>query len=172
MFNMKRYKVKEVTDILGINKSRIQYYKDTGVIVPLEDSKGPGTNRYFSTRNIAEILLAMTLTQLGVGIRTNAKIIQGLLEVENQTTKDLIKDGELKKGERLSVIEPGAFDMDGITYLSISFHYPDDPSPVINVHPLLNNTAKNILDIDFEGSSHVLMVNLSRIRSILEEKLG
>lgn len=170
---MKRYKVKEVMEILDIKKSRIQYYYDTGVIVPLEDSKGPGTNRYFSVRNIAEIYLAMTLTKLGIGIRVNAAVIQGLKNVEKDIEKSMIEDGELKEGESYSPIEPGTLDGAEVVYLTLDFSSEDDPTPNIDITAMPYDLEEGMsfpLPID-PNDSHFLMINLSRIKMIVENKM-
>ncbi|GAB6193139.1 MerR family transcriptional regulator [Desulfocastanea catecholica] len=168
---MEEYKIKDVIEILGINKSRVQYYYDTGVIVPLRDSKGPGTNRYFSRRNIAEILLAMTLTKLGVGIRINAIIVNVLRNIEREKSEELRKNGEIQPHEVLSCIEPGGVDYGSIIYLSIAFSFEDEQHPTVNIHIFNDGKDTHQIDIPFDKSSYILWVNLTEIKLVLEEKL-
>lgn len=178
---MESFKIKQVTEILDINKSRVQYYYDTGVIIPFKDSKGPGTNRYFSLRNLAEIMLAMTLTKLGIGIRVNAIIIQSLREFEDDYNKLLRKEGVLKKNEKVSAIEPGSmYEEDTIAYLSISFNSLEDPFPeidIINSVTIEEDAEEPINSLiinprDVPGSTNILLVNLSKIKAVVENKLN
>ncbi len=64
----KLHKGSVVMELLGIRRSRIQYYVDQGIICPARDSGGSGTYRLFSQRNIDEIRVAMALVKTGMRI--------------------------------------------------------------------------------------------------------
>lgn len=154
-------------DILKVKKSRIQYYVDMGIIVPLEDSQGPGTNRYFSKRNIAEIHLAQTLTKLGVGIKTNRVIVQKLSRVDDnyaETSK------VLKMEQGYSSLTPHTLDFDAIGFLQITFSKPEDPDPHVDIFYVSEVVSRKLLK-DSENTSHVLLVNISKIKKDVETAL-
>jgi DNA-binding transcriptional MerR regulator len=168
---MDRFKVRQVMSILDIKKSRIQYYVDMGIIDPVEDSRGPGTDRYFSKRNIAEIRLAQTLTKLGVGIKTNRTIVQELIS-SGDDFKDEI--GELigAEGKTFSCITPHTPDLyDGTAFLKITFSTPEDLTPHVEVFYANVPNAHHKVVRNPEDTSHMLLVNLTRIKKDVEAAL-
>lgn len=168
---MEEYKIKDVIEILGINKSRVQYYYDTGVIVPLRDSDGPGTNRYFSRRNLAEILLAMTLTKRGLSIKANAGILEYLREQDRELTEEDIKEGKLGPNDFFSLIEPGGAGFSGDVYLYIARYEKSLDEVGADVSFLRTYNDMIIEKIPFEKYTDILLVNLTKIKSDLEKKL-
>lgn len=166
---MTTYKVSEVIDILTIRKSRVQYYVDQEIIDPIVPSEGPGTYRKFSARNIAEIRLAMLLAKKGVGVKTIGAVIKVLKKLESTAVAELIKQG-LPKGQ-YSFIDPTLDNIeDRLCYMALSYKTDDDPTPDFNVI-LFDSEKKVESNINIDTSMSVLMVNLTKIKDLVADKL-
>jgi DNA-binding transcriptional MerR regulator len=61
------YTRKEVEQITGMPGRRIQFYTDNAVVIPqIEDPKGRGGTRRYSTENVFDILVINELSKYGV----------------------------------------------------------------------------------------------------------
>ncbi len=91
MKNTDRYTAKDIEALFGevdgnkiIKVSRIQDYVIKGYVIPEDDSRGPGTTRYFSPRNIVEIILVNELFIRNVH-RNQVKLVMDHLRNQYQS---------------------------------------------------------------------------------------
>lgn len=77
-----RWTMRDVVRVLGVPRHRIIYFCEEGVVQPLADASGRGKVRTFSTRNLFEFALALTLMEGSVPSKHIAAIIRLLGKFE------------------------------------------------------------------------------------------
>lgn len=68
--------------ILGVRKSRLQKYVVDGLVIPAQDSDGPGTDRLYSARNVAEFAAAIVFFRYGLNVDIVKHILSWAREID------------------------------------------------------------------------------------------
>lgn len=64
----RRYKARDIRELLGVNKNKLHYWILNGLIEPVENPVGTGTRRVFSLKNLLELALVQWLSINGYGL--------------------------------------------------------------------------------------------------------
>lgn len=77
------YKNKDIKELLGIPERRIINLTDKGIVRPLVDSAGAGSQRRYTSANLLEFALAEVLFGFGLGVHLVRRILSELRREDN-----------------------------------------------------------------------------------------
>ena len=84
----KSYTKREVSEHTGLPPRKVQFYTETGIIIPdIDDAKGKGKNRKYSFDNIIEFLMCKELTDCGVRLEIIKSILKHVAESRKRGQK-------------------------------------------------------------------------------------
>ncbi|MCT4584452.1 MAG: MerR family transcriptional regulator [Peptostreptococcaceae bacterium] len=81
---MKKYKIKEISDIFNISPNKLRFYEKKGLIKPTRDDIN--NYRYYDEKNIYKIQLILSYRKLGFSIESIKSIL------DNQDSKNTLLD--------------------------------------------------------------------------------
>lgn len=167
----KLYKTSEVCEILGLERSTIQYYCDREIITPVKEASGRGSYRQFSPRNVVEIAISKHLVESGIPL----KELPCSLESLNENIEDLRRqesDGyHIPVNDYLDPMKPQSFA--GRLIMCVNFDAPSIKERKVSWVRVFryNYNEPESLDYLMLGELSFLWVNLSVMRDEVESRL-
>lgn len=80
----------EIARLLGEREHRLIYLCEKGVVVPdIEDARGRGSSRLFSTRNLLDFAVALKLRKAEVPAAAAAAVVQVLRTFERKVAAEI-----------------------------------------------------------------------------------
>jgi len=91
---------KEIAEILDMKPATIAYYTNKGFVIPdIKDSKGRGTTRQYSRRNLVEFLLINGLQQHGFTLEKILGVLRQTREVSPKKQFEKHADGKTEEND-------------------------------------------------------------------------
>jgi DNA-binding transcriptional MerR regulator len=152
MMEIKRlYPTKEMLEITGETRPRIQYWILNGIISPLDPSTGTGTTRRFSFENLLEVMITKALSNSRIDI----KIIANLVKQIRRERSDFFKKHTYEKNENNQLV------------LAVDIFSQDSTFSAVSTFKEVQKRISGML----KRGNLVIMLNLDILKSILIEKL-
>ncbi len=164
----RKLKTVEACKILGMKRSNIQYYYDQGIIVPVEDSSGRGSHRYFSTRNLVEITIVKHLVDLGLNVKLLERLFQS---IQKSVSTENAAESKIQKRE-VDFLDPAVpHPTDIMLCACLDYNLVDLTKAkeltrcwVFRCNAKKPESIVENIDVYIEDRASMILVNLSHIR--------
>ncbi len=169
----REYKTSEACKILGLNRSTLQFYYDQGIIIPVKDATGRGSQRYFSPKNLVELSYSRHFGEKIVRVKElpeTARHIEKLVTFRNGMETGAI-------GKNVDFLDPCSFSPpESVLYMGIRMVSADqklrgltEVLEGMTIFVLPQDKEKVNLSFDYHASLYFL--NLTVVKNFVIQRI-